>query len=417
MKTVVLGGGIIGVTTAYYLTRAGVDVVVVDRQANVAMETSSVNTGVCAPGHSFAWASPSAPRTLFRSLYDKSAKIWMHPSKFDREMASWLVKFMAECTNAKSRENTLTKYRLSTYSRDLLLEAIDSERISYNQSPPGMLYLYRNEEKLEAALGVMQLLIERGENQRRVDAAEVLRIEPGLSGAKSHIGGAVYGPDDRGGECRAFAERLASTIIDRGGSFMFETQINGLEMSGNCVTGVYTDKGLVRGDNYVLAMGSRSTSFARQCGLKIPVYPIKGYSVTARVSDDSSVPTISGVDEETLVAWSRIGDRVRLTSTADVVGHDNSMKPTDFSNIVELGGRLFPGIDFKSAHYDVGFRPMTPDGPPGIGLMGPSNLYLNVGHGHLGFTMSCGSGKIVSDLITGESPDIDLAGINASRWA
>lgn len=417
MKAAVLGAGIIGVTTAHALAREGVEVQLIDRHPRICPETSRVSTGVCAPGHSFAWASPRAPLTLLKSLYQPNTALRMRPTRMlDREMLSWYMRFLRECTESRARENTLVKYRMASYSREQMQQVLNEDPIDFNQAVPGMLYLYRDEQRLEEAMQVMRLLIDQGEEQRRLSVEECVEHEPSLAAVRHKLAGGIFGPHDQGGEVPLLAQKLVERVQSLGGELKLETQIREIVVEGGRVREIATDAGPIVADVYIVALGSYSSALVKPLGISLPVYPVKGYSVTAPVSDPDGAPTSAGVDEVTLVAWNRIGDRVRLTSTADIAGFDISMRKEDYRAIYKLGGEFFPGIDFSRAYHAVGYRPMTPDGPPAVGRTHIPNLYINTGHGHLGFTMSFGSARVIADLVTGKSPEIDLTGMDAMRW-
>lgn len=417
MKVIVMGGGVVGVTTAYYLAKAGAEVTLIERQPAAAQETSLANAGLIAPGHSFAWASPRAPGLLIKSLWRKDTAFRMR-LKVDPRMWGWGLRFLKQCTAERARANTLRKLSLCFYSQKKLVELRQETGIDYHQYNKGLLYFYRDPKHFEQGVATMTLLKDHGLPVEVIDAARCARIEPALADFEDKLAGAVYCPTDESGDCNVFTERLVEISKELGVSFKFGTTISGLDQAGDRISGVLTDREVVRGDMYVLALGSYSPLVARSVAVKLPIYPVKGYSLTLPISDADAAPTVGGVDEGMLVAYCRMGDQLRLTATADFAGYDTSCKPKDFATMLAVGRELFPrGIDFTRPTYRACLRPMTPDGPPILGKGRHANLFLNTGHGHIGWTMACGSSRILADLILGRKPEIDIEGLTLDRYA
>jgi len=415
MRTIVLGGGVVGVTTAYYLAKAGEEVHVIDRADELGGDATAGNAGLIAPGHSFAWASPRAPGMLVRSIFGKETaiRVKLRP---DPRLISWGVRFLRECTTTRARRNTLVKLGLCQYSQKSLNELAEKENIEYQAIDRGVIYLFRDAQEMEVYSVKMALLAEHGHKHGVVDADEVVRLEPALEPVKQRIAGAIYAPTDASGDAQMFSKNLAEVCESLGATFELGRKVLGLKAEGDQITGVVTDRGILRADRYVISLGVESPKVSRTIGVKLPIYPAKGYSVNFRVDDGNEPPTIGGVDEELLVAWSRLGDKLRMTSTAEFAGYNRGWKPRDFSNIVRLAREIFP----KAANYSTGeyrscLRPMTPDGPPILGLGPHKNLYYNTGHGHMGWTMACGSGRAVADLMLGRRPEMDMRG-HEYRW-
>jgi D-amino-acid dehydrogenase len=410
MKTIVLGGGIIGVTTAYYLAKDGHEVSVVDAAEDLGTGATAGNAGLIAPGHSFAWASPTAPRMLVRSLFGHETAIRVR-LKPDPRLYSWGLRFLRECTAERAQRNTLVKLQLCQYSQRCLDEITNEENLEYGQISKGVLYLYRDERDLEIGAKKMQLLADHGQKIDTIDAQGVVDLEPTLAPVKERIAGAVYGLTDGSGDSELFSNELAKVCRKLGVTFNMGTQVRALTADGDRVTGVVTEEGIMRADNYVLSFGVESPKIAKTIGVRIPVYPAKGYSVTFPIGENNVAPTIGGVDEELLVAWSRLGPFLRMTSTAEFCGYDRSWKPKDFSNIFKMAEILFPNAaDYSRGRYRSCLRPMTPDGPPILGLGPHTNLYYNTGQGHMGWTMGCGSSRAVVDLMNGKKPEVDTSG-------
>lgn len=407
MKVAVLGAGVVGVATAHALAERGHEVHVYDRRSEVASDTSASTAGLIAPGHSYAWASPSAPTMLARSLLGASTSIRVRP-RADAELARWGVRFLRECTASRARSNTLAKLRLARYSQQLMDELTARENLEYCQTRNGVLYLYRDEAELEHAQVNSQLLRDHGQLQDVLGPDEIAAAEPALRHGTATFAGAIHDRTDGTGDPHRFSVGLAEECGRLGVRFHLGTSVVRLETDGAAITSAVTDRGEIRADAFVLAAGAASALVARSIGVRLPVYPAKGYTLTATVKDPERAPVVGGIDEKTLVAWSRFGDELRMSATAEFVGYDRSHSPADYAGIVDAGNELFPGaVDWDTARYRTGLRPMTPDGPPMIGLGRHDNLYFNTGHGHVGWTMAVGSARILADLVDERRPDID----------
>lgn len=418
MRVLVLGGGIVGVTTAYFLGRDGHEVTLVEEKPGVGLEASAGNAGIIAPGHSFAWASPAAPGMLLRSLLGQETAIRVRLAP-DPRLYSWGLRFLRECTGERARANTLVKLRLCQYSQRVMTALVDAEGIEYHAVRRGALYVYRDPRALEAGARKMALLAEHGQRQEILDAAEVARREPAFAPVQQKIAGAVHDLGDTSGDARLFTERLAARCREKlGVAVRLGTRVTGLRAEGDRITAAVTDQGLLTADAYVLALGVGAPVVARTVGVRLAVYPAKGYSSTFPVRPGGTTPTVPGVDEQWLVGWSRQGDRLRLTSTAEFAGYDWSWTPRDFNNILRFARDVFPeAADYDRGEFRACLRPMTPDGPPVVGLGRHRNLYFNVGHGHMGWTMAFGTARIVADQLAGRRPEHDPAGLGPRRVA
>ncbi|MBS9478551.1 D-amino acid dehydrogenase [Ancylobacter radicis] len=413
MRIIVLGGGVVGVTTAYQLQKDGHEVVLLEKNAEVADEASWGNAGMIAPGHSFVWSSPKAPMTLLKSLFLKDQALRFRLSA-DPRLYSWSWQFLMECTAGKARRNTLLKHRLAAYSQAVLQEVIGSEPIAYDRNDRGVLYFHRSQQALDVGIAHMRLLESDGQLITVLDRDGVVALEPALAHAREQIAGAIWCPTDETGDPAKFTRALAALVAARGGEVRTRTAVTGLEVSGGRVSGVRTPAGPVTGDAYVLAMGAGSAALARQIGIDLPIYPIKGYSLTIPVGNQPAPPSLGSVDEHNLVAISRFGDRLRVTATAEFAGYDKSHKPADFAFMKKVTQELYPeGADYERAQMWAGLRPMTPTNLPFFGRRHLANLYLNTGHGHIGWTMSHGSARITADLIAGRTPAIPMEGLAA----
>lgn len=412
MTTVVLGAGVIGVTTAWALAKDGHKVVVVDRQNAAATETSFANAGLVAPGHALTWASPRAPKILLKSLFrdDQALRLKLNA---DPQMWRWCWKFLMNCTSEKARRNTVRKLRLCVYSQQRLQALAAETGVAYDGVRKGLLYVYRDAASLERGRTNMKILAENGQRMETLDAARIAELEPAFAASRDRIAGGLYCPDDEQGDSNKFTVALAEKAEkELGVEFRFGHTITGFEASGDKVARVRTDKGVIEGERFVLSLGSWSSRLARPLGLDIPVYPVKGYSATVPIGGKNGAPTIGGVDENNLVAWCRMGDRLRLTATAEFSGYDTSHAPSDFTGMLATARDLFPqGGEYERASYWACLRPMTPEGTPIFGRGRHRNFWLNTGQGHMGWTMACGSARIAADLIAGRTPEIDTTGM------
>ena len=414
MKVLVLGGGVVGVTTAYYLARDGCEVELVEGADEIGTDATGGNAGLIAPGHSFAWASPRAPAMLARSLLGKQTAIQLR-LRPDPQLVRWGVRFLRECTSERARRNTLVKLRLCRYSQQQLDALAAEERIDYLDAHTGIVYLYRDARELELGAVKMQLLVEHGQKCRVLDAAEVVALEPVFAPVQEKIAGAVYCPTDASGNSQVFAQRVVEACERLGARIRLSTTVTALRADGGRVTGAVTSDGVLEADAYVLALGVGSPRVARTIGVRLPIYPAKGYTVNFPIRDGGA-PSTGGVDEELLVAWAPMGDKLRMTSTAEFAGFDRTTRESSFGNIMRLARELLPdAADYAAGERRACLRPMTPDGPPALGRGRHENLFFNTGHGHMGWTMACGSSRAVADLIQGRVPEIELTGMEY-RW-
>jgi D-amino-acid dehydrogenase len=418
MRVLVLGGGVVGVTTAYFLGQDGHEVALVEANDGVGLEASAANAGIIAPGHSFAWASPKAPGMLLRSLLgqETAIRVRLRP---DPRLYAWGLRFLRECTAERARRNTLLKLRLCQYSQTVMADVVRAEDIEYQAVTRGALYVYRDPRELELGVRRMALLAEHGQRQEVLDPAGVARLDPVFAPVTHKIAGAVRDLGDSSGDSRLFTERLARVCQAKLGlTLRLGTRVTALRAAGDRVTAAVTTGGALTADAYVLALGVDAPEVARTIGVRLGVYPAKGYSSTFPIRPDGLAPSVPGVDEQWLVGWSRQGDRLRLTSTAEFAGYDRSWTSHDFNNILRLARDVFSeAADYGRGEFRACLRPMTPDGPPVLGTGRHRNLYFNAGHGHMGWTMACGTARIVADLVAGRRPAFDPAGLGPRAGA
>ncbi len=413
MKALVLGAGIVGITTAYELNRDGFDVTVIDREAEPASFTSYSNAGLFAPAHAYAWSSPAAPGILLRSLWrgDQALRIKLNTDKY---FWRWMWRFWNECTAERAARNTIRKVKLCNYSQAVFHDTLARSGIEYDGRKGGLLYLYRSEAALAAASVKAKILIDNGCRIETLGRDGVAKVDPALSPVRANFAGALYAPDDESGDCRLFARNMGEWLKGQGVNFKFGTTIKGFETEGGRVAAVITGKGPETADVIVLCLGVYSPHLARPLGHDLPIYPVKGYAITAPVAGHNNPPSIGGVDEETLVAYAPYGDRIRVTATAEFSGYGCEHRPEDFTTMLATMTALFPdGAEWSKAEYWAGLRPMTPEGTPILGRSRMSNLWFNTGQGHMGWTMSHGAARITADLIGGKPPGISLEGMIA----
>jgi D-amino-acid dehydrogenase len=411
MRVLVMGGGVVGVTTAYQLQRDGHEVVVVERLDDVARDTSFGNAGMIAPGHSFVWSSPKAPWILLKSLVLRDQALRFKPS-LDPKLWRWSWQFLMQCTTARARANTLRKHQIAVYSQDVLQQTLADAPVAYDRNTNGILYFYREAAALEAGIAHMRILAEDGQHIEVLDRAQVVAREPALAASAEKIAGGILCPTDETGDCAMFTRGLAEICRTRGVTFRTGVTVQVIEAAGDTVTGVRTDRGVLTADAYVLALGCQSPFLTRPLGVDLPIYPIKGYSLTIPIGNHQAPPAMAVLDEHNLVAVSRFGDRIRVTATAEFAGYDTTHRPADFAHMTSVARELYPdGADYARAEMWAGLRPMTPDNLPIIGRKRHRNLWYNTGHGHIGWTMSHGSARLVADLIAGRGTVIPVEGL------
>ncbi|HET7388358.1 MAG TPA: FAD-dependent oxidoreductase [Nocardioidaceae bacterium] len=403
MKIVIVGGGVVGVTTAYYLARDGHEVTVLEKAPELGTDATGGNAGLIAPSHSFAWASPQAPKMLMKSLMGEATAI---RAKFslDPRFLWWGMQFMRECTTKRARANTVAKLGLAQYSQAEMYRLAEEESLQYDVIKKGAVYLYRDAHELELGLAKMGLLAEHGQEIKRLSPEDLVALDPAFKNTAHVVKGAIHGVGDGSGNSEKFTRELARVCREKFGvQFINGVIAQRFIDQGDRITSLVTDNGEFSADQFVLAAGIQSPILSRTIGQNIPVFPAKGFSITARVKDESATPAIGGVDEKTLVAWSRLGDTLRISSTAQFDGYDRSYSTHDFDNIFNTAKELFPGAaDWHNARTRSCMRPMTPDGPPIIGMGHRHiNLYYNTGHGHMGWTMACGSSLLLADILAG----------------
>ncbi|MDI3306065.1 MAG: D-amino acid dehydrogenase [Acetobacteraceae bacterium] len=417
MRVVVLGSGVVGVTSAWYLARAGHEVVVLDRQQAAGMETSFANAGQVSPGYSAPWAGPGIPVKALKWLMMRHRPLVLWP-RLDGRLYRWLAQMLANCTEAAYALNKSRMVRLAEYSRDCLRDLRAETGIAYDQRTKGTLQLFRTQKQLDGVGSDTAVLDAFCVPYEVLDPAGCIAAEPALALVPGKFVGGLRLPGDETGDAHLFTQRLAALAAAAGVQFRYGVTVQGLETEGDRIAGVRTDHGRVTGDSYVVAMGSYSPALLRPLGVKVPVYPVKGYSLTLPVEDEAGAPVSTVMDETYKVAITRLGDRIRVGGTAELAGFSLRLRRPRRETLEHSVSDLFPrGGDPAKASFWTGLRPMTPDGTPVIGQTRYRNLYLNTGHGTLGWTMACGSGRLLADLVTGRKPEIDHQDLALQRYA
>ena len=417
MKVLVLGAGVIGVTTAYELARAGHEVTVLDRQPGPALETSFGNAGEVSPGYASPWAGPGVPQKALGWIMDRYGPLVVRPQPDPRQWR-WMLQMLRNCTAARYARNKSRMVGIAEYSRDCLRALRAETGIRYDERSQGTLQLFRKQAQFDATGGDIEVLRQYGVPYELLDRAGCVRHEPGLAGVQERFVGGLRLPDDETGDCHLFTRRLETIAAGLGVRFVYDTAIHALDVTAGRVAGVVTEKGAYTADAYVMALGSFSPLLLRPLGIDAPVYPVKGYSLTVEITDESVAPQSTIMDESYKVAITRLGTRIRVGGTAEVgdyhaVPHPARRRPLDKSL-----SDLFPRAgDLARATFWSGLRPMTPDGPPIVGPTEIANLHLNTGHGTLGWTMACGTARVLADQISGRAPALDVRDLAIARYA
>ena len=416
MKVVVLGAGIIGVTSAYQLAKAGHEVTVIDRQQGPALETSFANAGEVSFGYCSPWAAPGIPMKAIKWLFMHHAPLILRP-KVDGAMLSWLVKMLSNCTSERYAINKSRMLRLADYSRISLAQLREETGIAYDERMQGTLQLFRTQQQLDASAKDVKALAAAGIPYKVLDPEGCVGVEPALRHVRGKIVGGLLTPKDETGDCFKFTNALAAKAIELGVKFQYGTTIKGLDVQGEQARAVMTDRGRLNADAIVVALGSYSPLLLKPLGISLSVYPVKGYSLTIPITDASRAPESTVMDETYKIAITRLGDRIRVGGMAEISGYTNDLGLARRQTLEHSVTDLFPGGDVAKASFWSGLRPMTPDGTPVIGPTKIKGLFLNTGHGTLGWTMSSGSARVISDLVSGRKPDIDATDLAVSRYA
>jgi D-amino-acid dehydrogenase len=417
MKVIVLGSGVIGVTSAWYLSQQGHEVTVIDRQPASGLETSFANAGEISPGYSSPWAAPGVPQKALGWMLDPNGPLRWYPA-WSVTQWRWMISMLANCHTRAYEVNKERMQRLANYARECFIELRRDTGIRYDDRQQGTLQFFRTEKAMKNVPLDCKVLDELGIPYKVLDADGCLQYEPGLAPVKSKIAGALLLPNDETGDCFKFTQTLAQRCAEQGVRFEYNTPIDKINVAGDRVQSISTPASVLHADAYIVALGSFSPLLTRPIGIDLPVYPVKGYSLTIPILDPARAPESTIMDDAYKVALTRLGDRIRVAGTAEVGGYDSVLRESRLATIRHVVQDVFPGGgDMSKAQYWTGMRPMTPDGTPIIGATRYKNLFLNTGHGTLGWTMSCGSGRVIADIVSGKPSDISLEGLGVGRYA
>ena len=415
-KAVVLGAGVVGVSSAYELVRAGFEVEVIDAREGVGLETTFANGGQIAANHCEPWAKPGVMVQAIKWLGRKDAPLLYH-LRLDPALWAWSLRFMANATEPRFWANVAVILRMALYSRDALKALDDDIKLEFDRLDRGILNIFRNEKAFADAAEASRAIGEMGCERQVLNAAQCIELEPALHGTHDNIVGGTYSPHDLTGDAYAFTHALYERARERGVSFRFNTRVERINAEAHKVTSVTTSAGEVTGDVFVLALGCGSMKAVRGLGVTLPIVPAKGYSVTMVIKDMALAPDISITDDEHKLVVTRLGNRLRAAGTAEFAGFDDSIDERRGKMTLDAAMTLFPGAaDAEQAEYWAGLRPSTPDGIPVLGRGKHENLIFNTGHGTLGWTLATGSARIVAQLAQGLAPEIDLAGLGPERF-
>jgi len=408
MKVLVLGAGVIGTSTAWYLTEQGHEVTVVDRRDAPGMETSFANGGQISVCHAEPWANPDAPSKILQWLWRDDAPL-LFRLRMDPAQWTWGLRFLLECTPANTRENIAEIVKLSLYSRDALQALRAETGIHYDEQELGILHYYTQQDEFDRAVAASKIMAEHGLDREVKTVDEAVAIEPALAHARSRIVGATYTSSDESGDAHLFTQRLAKMAEEKGAKFIFGRTVKDLVTEGNRIHHVETSGEALRAHAYVVALGSYSPLLTRSIGVSLPVYPAKGYSASVPIADESRAPRVSLTDDEAKIVITRLGNRMRIAGTAELSGYSTELNTVRCEALTRRVGDLFPGAgEYDKATFWTGLRPSTPSNVPLIGRTGFENLFLNTGHGTLGWTMAAGSGKALADIMSGREPEVDF---------
>ncbi|MBD8631264.1 D-amino acid dehydrogenase [Oxalobacteraceae sp. CFBP 8755] len=416
MRVIVLGSGVVGVTTAYYLALAGHEVTVIDRQPGPALETSFANAGQISPGYASPWAAPGIPLKAAKWLFQRHAPLSIKPDGTLFQL-QWMWEMYRNCDPARYAVNKERMVRLAEYSRDCMRQLRRDTGIAYEGRQQGTVQLFRTQQQFDSAAKDIEVLREAGVAYEVLQGAQLAAAEPALANVSHKLVGGLRLPNDETGDCQLFTTRLTAMARDLGVRFEFDTTVRRMEQAGGEIAGIVTDKGVFTADQYVLATGSHTRALLQRW-FPVPVYPMKGYSLTVPIVDAARAPVSTILDETYKIAVTRFDDRIRVGGMAELSGFNLNLNPRRRETLELVVDDLFPGAgDTAQASFWTGLRPMTPDSTPIVGATPLRNLFLNTGHGTLGWTMAAGSAMVIADLVGGKTPAIRADDLAVFRYA
>jgi D-amino-acid dehydrogenase len=409
MQICILGAGALGVMTAYFLEQNGHKVTIIERQPEAAMETSFANGGQLSYSHAEPWANPAVLPKIVKWMFKENSPLVLSAKSLTPEMMAWGLKFLGQCTTAKARENTLNILRLALYSRQVMGELRGQTPVEFNFLPNGILHFFTEQTLLEGAIKQAAFQAEYGAPYHVLSAQQCIEKEPALAGLASQLVGGVFHPEDESGDIHYFTKGLAAQLKNT--EFHYNTQVVSLERDGRRIRAVRTNKNRIEADRFVMSLGSYSQKFLQPLGIRSNIYPMKGYSISVPINGKKA-PNLSITDQGSKIVYSRLGNIFRAAGTAEFAGHDTTITPKRIEHMKSEMKRVFGDCgDFDKATGWACLRPQTPSGAPVLGETTYDNLYLNTGHGTLGWTLGAGSAKIVADMIEGKSTAISLSGL------
>ena len=415
MRILIIGGGVVGVTSAWYLAAAGHEVTVLEQHSGVAMETSAGNAGQISPGYAAPWAAPGIPLKAIKWMFQKHAPLAFHPDG-SRFQLSWMWSMLQQCTLSHYQENKARMVRIAEYSRDSLKALRQETGILYEGRQGGTLQLFRTAQQFDNAVKDITVLENAGVPYRLLESQELTSVEPGLANSLEKLTGGLQLPNDETGDCQLFTRRLAQLAEQAGVTFRYQQNVERLNVENNRIASVTANGNNLHADAILVTAGCWSTPLLKGL-VQIPVYPLKGYSITLPIIDETRAPVSTVLDETYKVAVTRFEQRIRVGGMAEIVGFNRSLPSARRETLEKVVNDLYPNAaSFAEANYWTGLRPMTPDGTPIVGKTPISNLYLNTGHGTLGWTMACGSGRLIADIISGRDTDIAADDLSVYRY-
>ena len=416
MKIIILGSGVVGVTSAYYLAQHGHQVTVIDRQAQPAMETSFANAGQISPGYSSPWAAPGIPMKAAQWLLQQHAPLKIQPL-IEPDMWKWMLQMLRNCTKGRYAINKERMMRIAEYSRDCFIDIRKNIGIEYENRSMGTLQLFRNQHQLDDISKDIEILDKCNVPYELLDVTGCVKAEPALARVAEKLAGGLRLPNDETGDCFLFTQKLVEVSKSMGVNYKMNTRIFEIKREKGKITGIKTSAGTRTADAYVVAMGSYSTPILEKVDVRLPIFPVKGYSLTIEITNPDAAPVSTVMDETYKVAMTRLNDRLRVAGTAELAAFSDALLDKRRATITKVVNDIFPDAgNVEEADFWTGLRPMTPDGPPVIGATQYPNLFTNTGHGTLGWTMSCGSGQLLADLISAVPTKISVQGLDVSRY-
>lgn len=422
MEVLILGAGVVGTTAAYHLAREGHAVTVVDRRPGPGLETSFANGGQISASHTEPWAGPGTPWQALKWLGDPDAPLVFRWARWDPALWAWLMRFLRNCTPGRVRLNTDRALRIALYSRTALKALRAETGITYEERTRGILQVFRSQREMAEGAALSEHMQAEGLASTLLPLPDMLSLEPALTHVSDTLAGGLHFPEDESGDAHLFTQKMAELATAQGVDFRYGVTVRGLQTHGGRITGVDTTAGRLAADRYILSLGSYSPLIARTAGLSLPIYPAKGYSITLPVAETApgnapGAPTVSVIDGAYKMVYSRLGDRLRAAGTAELAGWDPELRERRAETIIRHARKLWPHAgDYDRAERWCGLRPKTPDSVPLLGETPVENLLLNTGHGVLGWTMAVGSARVVTDLVSGRKPEIDITGLGLDRF-